>query len=348
MLPTTSRKRSILENGSVNINTIGRENGEKKSKVEIIKEVAGDLLTYELEEDIKAREAAIQARTSLKSSGSGKVFLNSASHVPGKAVFGMPKLTPCQHMKKVKTVKNGWLSEWRGTWKGALYTHPEAPGTMWYHLIVAGPTFHKCQCLRMVPVPDTDSVDTVNSGTSLPITTEPGTLSSGKTLIDRKAGNQKFAFTWSQMEPGDTQGTDRPEWGFGESQDMSKHMGIFLKKQTPSQPKKVSERCKLGKEKEARRERAIRWDKIKKEKAEAKENTKVDWSETEINKVKIQTCPDKKYSSINPEPAAFVLDLDEVVRVLNCLLQNSSDAYVFDLDDFVSDLEKLLPSSKSS
>ena len=63
----------------------------------MIKEVAGDLLTDELEEDLKAREATIQARTSLKSSGSGKVFLKSASHVPGKAVFGMPKFTPCQH-----------------------------------------------------------------------------------------------------------------------------------------------------------------------------------------------------------------------------------------------------------
>ena len=200
----------------------------------------------------------------------------------------------------------------------------------------------------MVPVPDTDSVDTVNSGTSLPITTEPGTLTSGKTLIDRKAGNQKLAFTWSQMEPGDTQGTDRPEWGFGESQDMSKHMGIFLKKQTPSQPKKVSERCKLGKEKEARRERAMRWDKIKKEQAEAKENRKVDWSEREINKVKTKTCDDKKDSSINPELAAFVLDLDEVVWVLEHHFQNSSNAFVFDLDDFVSDLEERLPSSKSS
>ena len=49
----------------MNINTIGRENGEKKSKVEIIKEVAGDLLTYKMEEDTKAREAAIQARTRL-------------------------------------------------------------------------------------------------------------------------------------------------------------------------------------------------------------------------------------------------------------------------------------------
>ena len=206
-------KEHPSDNGGVNINTIGRENGDKKSKVEMIKEVSGDLLTDEVEEDLKAREAAIQARTSLKSFGSGKVFLKSASHVPGKAILGMPKLTPCQHMKRVKTVKNGWLSEWRGTWKGALYTHPEAPGTLWYHLIVTGPTSQKCQCLRMVPVPDTDSVDTVNSGTSLPITTKPGTLTSGKTLVDRKAGNQKFGFTY--VEPGDTKGTDRPEWGFG-------------------------------------------------------------------------------------------------------------------------------------
>ena len=118
---------------------------------------------------------------------------------------------------------------------------------------------------------------------------------------------------------------------------MSKHMGIFLKKQTPSQPEKVSKRCKLGKEKEARRERAKRWDEIRKEKAEAKEKTKLQWCEQ-----------DKKDSTFNPDNAAFVLDLDEVVRRLEFLLQNSSNAFVFDLDDFVSDLEELLPSSKSS
>ena len=72
----------------------------------MINEVAGDLLTDELKEDIMAREAAIQARTSLKSFGSKKVFLKPVSHVAGKAVLGMPKLTPCQHMKKVKT----WLA----------------------------------------------------------------------------------------------------------------------------------------------------------------------------------------------------------------------------------------------
>ena len=92
----------------------------------------------------------------------------------------------------------------------------------------------------------------------------------------------------------------------------------------------------------------MRWDEIKKEKAESKENTRLQWCKPEINQGKLKTCPDKKDSSINPEPAAFVLDLDEVVRVLERLLQNSSDAFVFDLDDFVSDLEELLPSSKSS
>ena len=284
-----------------------------------------------------------------KSVGSSMIHLTSASHVSVTPVPGMSQLTPCEHMKKVKTMKSGWLSGWKGTWKGALYTHPEAPDNMWYHLIVTGPTSPNCQCLRLVPVPvpKTDSVDPVKSGTSLPITTTPGTLTSGKTLVDRKAGNQKFSFTYWDTD-GDTKDTDRPEWGFGESKDMSKHMGIFLKKETPSQPKKVSRRSKLGKEKEARREKAMRWDKIKKTKAEAKEKTKLGWSEPKINQVNVNTCPDKKDSSMNPVPAAFVLDLDEVVRVLEHLLQNSYDAFVFDLEDFVSDLEVLLPPIKSS
>ena len=104
------------------------------------------------------------------------IHLTSASHVSVMAVPGMSQLTPCQHMKEVKTMTNGWLSGWKGTWKGALYTHPEAPDSMWYHLIMTGPTSLNCQCLRLVPVPDTNSVDTVNTGTSLPIITLTGTL----------------------------------------------------------------------------------------------------------------------------------------------------------------------------
>ena len=156
------------------------EKVEKKTKVDMIKGVAGDLLTDELVEDIMAREAAKHARTSFNSIGSKKVLLTSASHVPVMAVLGKTQLTPCQHMKKVKTVKNGWGFGWEGTREGALHSHPEAPGTLWYHLLVTGPTSPDCHCLRLVPVPDTDSVSPAINGSSLPFTTKPGTLISGK------------------------------------------------------------------------------------------------------------------------------------------------------------------------
>ena len=47
-------------------------------------------------------------------------------------------------------------------------------------------------------------------------------------------------------------------------------------------------------------------------------------------------------------PDAFVLDMDEVVRVLDLLFPNGCHAFFFDLDEFVNVPEVLLPSSMSS
>ena len=68
----------------------------------------------------------------------------------------------CQHMKRVKSLRNGWVYGWQGTRDGTLYKLPGDQETGWYYLIGTAPTTKYCPCLRLIPVDSIQSSDNSN------------------------------------------------------------------------------------------------------------------------------------------------------------------------------------------
>ena len=64
-----------------------------------------------------------------------------------------PKPKLCQHMVRVKSLKNGWAFGWEGTRDGNLYQLPEDPDTGFYQIIdPLRPPSENCACMRLTPV----------------------------------------------------------------------------------------------------------------------------------------------------------------------------------------------------
>ena len=88
------------------------------------------------------------------------LLFTKQSFTPEEAGFagniGMAKssvsVTLCQHMERVKSLRNGWYNGWQRTRDGELYTVPGDSDTGWYRLLSTHTPSRGCPCLRLVPV----------------------------------------------------------------------------------------------------------------------------------------------------------------------------------------------------